>query len=648
MAMRKGSIVISERSDGEGWGFILMANKVLQMAMLVGIGLVAVSGYGAGVSQEKNLIMHQMLVKVDEYTNTICRLQKENAQIEADKKTLRETLDSITVPDYKVVTNVVRLSANATRTDVKKIKFKQEARVRKLAKALGHPVIQRLYAKYCDESSVSLLDEFKAEWRMAEESFSDTKQMMENNSKIYKSEIGKIDASAKKQYDDDVKEVDDRISALRDERRSVKASLPPLTRDPPRILEIDREIKELNEKKNMLKKIYNSNKYASSYAAAGDRKADANDAVLAAADLRNQHQNLYMTYNNKLKQDLQIAMTSKLAANRVVIEEKTKELNRLHFLLSNPDFIKADVAGAIVDKQMTEAIGAEFGVDVKEINAETQRREEVKRREKEKADREAKEKARREEREKKQAEEKRREEREKAKREERDRKELEERQKSLSSLPKSVEGWKRGVGEDNEVYAECLFSDGGNPDRTLFPPIRIRVTPTGNCAYVQPSPDGSMCSVVIFRGDSQSDREPSYRAYLALVGAAQKAKAWRKTASERGEDEFVKEIPITNAPNCFSGILANNGGRSSGGEGSVRFWFEVHKLEGVAVRDRKDQSVGSWFRGLTKDMDHVYCLKIGNASTAILVNLDSIDGFLKAANPIGAFEALQKFNDLYK
>lgn len=337
------------------------------MAMVIGAGLAAASVYGAGVSQEKNLIMHQMLVKVDEYTNTIFRLQKENAQIEADKRTLRETLDSITVPDYKVVTNVVRLSAKATRTDIKKIRFKQEARVRKLAKALGHPVIQRLYAKYCDESCVSLLDEFKAEWRMAEESFSDTKQMMENNSKTYKSEIGKIDASAKKQYDDDVKEVDDRIFALRNERRSVKASLPPLTRDPPRIAEIDREIKELNEKKNMLRKIYNSNKYASSYAAAGDRKADANDAVLAAADLRNQHQTLYMTYNNKLKQDLQTAMMSKMAANRVEIEEKTKELNRLNFMLRNPDFIKADVAGAIVDKQMSEAIGAEFGVDVKEI-----------------------------------------------------------------------------------------------------------------------------------------------------------------------------------------------------------------------------------------------------------------------------------------
>ena len=625
-----------------------MRKSQIRVAMLVGIGLVVVPVYGAGVSQEKNLIMHQMLVKVDEYTNTIFRLQKENAQIEADKKTLRETLDSITVPDYKVVTNVVRLSAKATRTDIKKIKFKQEARVRKLAKALGHPVIQRLYAKYCDESCVSLLDEFKAEWRMAEESFSDTKQMMENNSKTYKSEIGKIDASAKKQYDDDVKEVDDRISALRNERRSVKASLPPLTRDPPRIAEIDREIKELNEKKNMLRKIYNSNKYASSYAAAGDRKADANDAVLAAADLRNQHQTLYMTYNNKLKQDLQTAMTSKMAANRVEIEEKTKELNRLNFMLRNPDFIKADVAGAIVDKQMSEAIGAEFGVDVKEINAETQRREEAKRREKEKADREAKEKAQREEREKKRAEEKRREEREKSEREERERKELDERQKSLSSLPKSVEGWKRGVGENNEVYVECLFSDGGNSDRSMFPPVQIRVTPKGDYAYVQPSPDGSMCSVVIFRDNSQSDREPACGAYLALVGAAEKAKAWRKTASERGEDEFVKEIPTTNAPNCSFGVLADNGENSSGGEGKVRFWFEVHKLEGVAVRDRKDQSVGSWFRGLTKDMNHVYCIRIGSTSTAILVNLDSIDGFLKAANPIGAFEALRKFNDLYK
>lgn len=624
-----------------------MPNKVLQMATAIGIGLAAVTVYGSGVSQEKNLIMHQMLVKVDEYTNTIFRLQKENAQIEADRKTLRETLDSITVPDYKVVTNIVRLSAKATRTDIKKIKFKQEARVRKLAKALGHPVIQRLYAKYCDESCVSLLDEFKAEWRMAEENFSDTKQMMENNSKTYRSEIGKIDASAKKQYEDDVKEVDDRISTLRDERRSVKASLPPLARDPPRIAEIDREIRELNEKKSMLRKIYNSNKYASSYAAAGDRKSEANDAVLAAADLRNQHQALYMTYNNKLKQDLQTAMTSKMAANRVEIDEKTKELNRLNFLLSNPDFIKADVAGAIVDKQMSEAIGAEFGVDVKEINAETQKREEAKRREKEKADREAREKSQREEREKKQAEEKRRREREKTEREERDRKEFDERQKSLSSLPKSVEGWKRGVDGD-EAYVECWFSDGGNSDRPLLPSVRIRVTPKGNYFYVQSNKDGSTCNVVAFRDDSKSDREPACSAYLALVGAVQKAKAWRKTASEQGEDELVKEIPIANVPNCSCWILANNGESCSGGEGKVRFWFEVHKLEGAAVRERKDQSVGSWFRGLTKDMNHVYCLKIGSDSTAILVNLDSIDDFLKAANPIGAFEALQRFNDLYK
>ena len=314
----------------------------------------------------------------------------------------------------------------------------------------------------------------------------------------------------------------------------------------------------------------------------------------------------------------------------------------------DPAYGDSTVAGAIVDKQMSEAIGAEFGVDVKEINAETQKREEAKRREKEKADREAKEKAQREEREKKQAEEKRREEHEKSEREERERKELDERQKTLSSLPKSVEGWKRGVGENNEVYVECLFSDGGNSDRSMFPPVQIRVTPKGDYAYVQPSPDGSMCSVVIFRDDSQSDREPACSAYLALVGAAEKAKAWRKTASERGEDEFVKEIPTTNAPNCSFGVLADNGENSSGGEGKVRFWFEVHKLEGVAVRDRKDQSVGSWFRGLTKDMNHVYCIRIGSTSTAILVNLDSIDGFLKAVNPIGAFEALRKFNDLYK
>ena len=625
-----------------------MERKALaDLVMTIGLSVATMITHGSGVDFEKNLIMHQMAVKVDEYTNTIIRLQKENAQIETDLKTLKATLDSITVPDYKVVTNIVVLSEKATRTDVKRIRFKQEARVRKLVKALNNPIVQKLYSKYCDGSCVDLLNEFKAEWRLAEESFADTQRMMARNSKAYHSEIKRIDVGAKKQYDDSIREVDDRIATLRDERRSVKAKLPPLTPDPPRIREIDREIKELNEKKIMLKKIYDSSKYASSYAAAGDRKSDANDAVLAAADLRNQHQNLYMTYNNKLRQDLQAAMGSRMQANRVVIEEKTKELNRLHFLLSNRDFIKADIAGAIVDKQVTEAIGAEFGVDVKEINAETKKREDTERREKEKADREAREKTQREEREKRKADEKRRAEREKSEREERDRKELDERQKMLLSYPKSVDGWKRGVSEDNEVYVECLFSDGGEPDRSLLPPVQIRVTPNGDCAYVQTSKEGTTRGA-IFSGDSRSDKEPSCSAYLALFEAAQKAKAWRKTASERGENDFVKEIPIENAPNCAFRIFTNNGEGRSMGEGKVRFWFEVHKLEGEAVRTRKDQSVGAWFRGLTKDMNHVYFLRIGSPSTAIFVNLDLIDGLLKAANPIGAFEALQKFNDLYK
>ena len=261
--------------------------------------------------------------------------------------------------------------------------------------------------------------------------------------------------------------------------------------------------------------------------------------------------------------------------------------------------------------------------------------------------REAQLKAEREEREKRIKEEKQRKDQEKMERERQILKELDEQKRELARLPKSVNSWKRDIGRENQVFVESSFSTD------LFLPIQARVWAKGGCLWSQVNRKGEKTCIVFQNGtrcdDLKDNTRVANRAYLALFAAAQKAKVWMRTAVERGEDNFIKEISVSNALECCSVVLAKNDDYFYyENKGNVRFWFEVQKLDEKTVRKRRDRGVGMWFRSLTKDMNHAYCLKIENSGNAIYVDLDSIDEFLKIANPVGAIEALEKFENLYK
>jgi len=325
------------------------------------------------VDSDNKVLIQQMQKKMALCKNEIERLEQENKAIAKDKKDFRKALDAIVVPECKVVTNTVKFANGATKTTVKKIPYKQEARVRRLAKMLKDPKVCKIYEKYCDNSCAELLEEFTSEWKMAQASYADTKAMMENNNKGYAAEVRQIDADAKREYEATIKEIDDKIASLKRQRTGYIINNKQLSK-PPEVAQIDAELRDLEREKDTARKIYNNNKYTQSYAKAGERKMDANDAVLASADLRNQLQNVYMVYNGKLKDDVFAIMTRKMAENNEAIKTKTEELNRLHFIVSNPDMINADVASAIIDKQAGEAISAQFGVDMNQAMAEADAR----------------------------------------------------------------------------------------------------------------------------------------------------------------------------------------------------------------------------------------------------------------------------------
>lgn len=362
---------------------------VLAMVVQRSWGSVTISTTNANIGE-----MHRKLARTKiECEREIARLERENREINKDKTEFRKALDSITVPEYRLVTNIVSavtkngdmvFDSNSRKiTQVRKVKFKQDARVRRLAKILQDPRVCRIYEKYCDNSCAGVLEEFKAEWKMARENYDDTKSMMEGNSKSYASEVRKIDEDAKREYEESLKPIDEQIATLKRQRRQLREGVRrnnPLARDPPEIVEIDRELRRLEDEKKTLRRIYDSNKYTKSYASAQDRKTDANDAVLAAADLRDQLQNLFMVYNAKVKDDVFQVMNRKMAENKRLIESRNAQYARVEMLLRNPDLISPEVADAYMDKTANALIAEEFDIDRTKVMeaAKAQRAAEIK------------------------------------------------------------------------------------------------------------------------------------------------------------------------------------------------------------------------------------------------------------------------------
>lgn len=327
--------------------------------------------------RDGRVLVQQMQKKMVFCKNEIARLEMENKVISKDKMDFRKAMDSIVVPEYKYVTNTVRYANGARKTTVEKRRYKQEMRVRRLVKMLKDPTVCKIYEKYSDDSCAELLEEFSSELKMAQESYADTKEMIKNNIKGYAAEVKKIDEDAKREYEETIKAIDEKIEDLK-RQRIVYIMNKGFARNPPEVAQIDASVRELEREKDTARKIYTNNKYVQSYAKAGDRKTDANDEILASADLRNQLQNVYMVYNGKLKDDVFAKMTGKIKENSESIKMLTEELNRLNFMVSNPDMINADVAGAIIDKQAGEAISAQFGVDMNQaIEAAEERREAI-------------------------------------------------------------------------------------------------------------------------------------------------------------------------------------------------------------------------------------------------------------------------------
>ena len=362
---------------------------VLAMVVQRSWGSVTISTTNANIGEMQRKLARTKI----ECEREIARLERENREINKDKTEFRKALDSITVPEYRLVTNIVSavtkngdmvFDSNSRKiTQVRKVKFKQDARVRRLAKILQDPRVCRIYEKYCDNSCAEVLEEFKAEWKMARENYDDTKSMMEGNSKSYASEVRKIDEDAKREYEESLKPIDEQIATLKRQRRQLRDGVRqnnPLARDPPEIAEIDRELRRLEDEKKTLRRIYDSNKYTKSYASAQDRKTDANDAVLAAADLRDQLQNLFMVYNAKVKDDVFQVMNRKMAENKRLIESRNAQYARVEMLLRNPDLISPEVADAYMDKTANALIAEEFDIDRTKVMeaAKAQRAAEIK------------------------------------------------------------------------------------------------------------------------------------------------------------------------------------------------------------------------------------------------------------------------------
>lgn len=251
------------------------------------------------------------------------------------------------------------------------------------------------------------------------------------------------------------------------------------------------------------------------------------------------------------------------------------------------------------------------------------RREKYERLEREKLEYENRLKAEREERERNLAEEKQRREIEEAERVARIQKELDEKKSLLSSLPKTTEGWTRGVagsGDESEFVQCTTFSNG------RLNPVRVRVFSNGKrYVFIQPRNVGPEVGIIVDNlwSATDSDLRLCDEFYLAIYLAAKKALEWRRTAKEHHEVEFGKEIPLQNSFGGISfDIKDNHLCEGSAKRSNVHFWFYVcgqASMLSMELLDRK-----------------------------IAIDLEDIDMFLKTANPLGAYEVLQRYNELYK
>lgn len=191
--------------------------------------------------------------------NEIARLEMENKVISKDKMDFRKAMDSIVVPEYKYVTNTVRYANGARKTTVEKRRYKQEMRVRRLVKMLKDPTVCKIYEKYSDDSCAELLEEFSSELKMAQESYADTKEMIKNNIKGYAAEVKKIDEDAKREYEETIKAIDEKIEDLK-RQRIVYIMNKGFARNPPEVAQIDASVRELEREKDTARKIYTNNK----------------------------------------------------------------------------------------------------------------------------------------------------------------------------------------------------------------------------------------------------------------------------------------------------------------------------------------------------------------------------------------------------
>ena len=248
-------------------------------------------------------------------------------------------------------------------------------------------------------------------------------------------------------------------------------------------------------------------------------------------------------------------------------------------------------------------------------------REEAERRERREAEYKARVEAERAQREKERAEKKARQEKEREELAEQKRRAFEELEKTVASLPKSSNGWIRGVTENGADYAERTFHNGN------FPPISIRVLSDGLYIYSQ-SNRNELKSFIVF-GDinkPQLGRRYAYGAYLAVWKAVKKAQEWKEIAIQNGDRDFIKDIPVPDTPftsSVYGSDTENLKTENLKYGGRTRFVFAV-------------------------DSDGRPALVIQHADTRrIGLDLNFIDEFVKAANPIGAFEFLQKYDNLY-
>lgn len=228
---------------------------------------------------------------------------------------------------------------------------------------------------------------------------------------------------------------------------------------------------------------------------------------------------------------------------------------------------------------------------------------------------------------------------------------LEEKMGIVSNLPKAVNAWKRII-YGKVALMECQFPPQNENYDFVYNPIRIIAMPNSwSTAYKQNTQDARVDNYLMI-GTIVDAEEGVLDFYLMLCEAAQKAKLWRKTAEAQGEKSFRKEIPVSRTIQGYKvdhKIACKNPFDVPIQLRPIRFLFDISKVEGKVAYARKHKSVNSWFRSIGKDESLVYSIAIEIDSVCVIViDMDSIDDFLKAVNPMGAVEALKKYDELYK